>query len=98
VAACLSIVLQGSVVISEDRFIELFPDAGGYRFLIDTMAVADPASSASLWTRQLEDRGFESIPAWERLNEFNSVQNTYLGIFSTLVGLACCSERRGLGS
>jgi len=91
-------VLQGSLVIAEDRFIELFPDASGYRFfLIDSMIGTDPVSSASLWTRQLEDRGFELIPAWERLNEFNSVQNTYLGIFSTLGGLGLLLGTAGLG-
>jgi ABC-type antimicrobial peptide transport system permease subunit len=45
----------------------------------------------------LEDRGFELIPAWERLNEFNSVQNTYLGIFSTLGGLGLLLGTAGLG-
>lgn len=93
-------VLQGSVVIDEDRFVELFPDNGGYRFfLLDTTPEAqpDPSAATALWTRQLEDRGFELIPTWERLNEFNSVQNTYLGIFSTLGGLGLLLGTAGLG-
>jgi ABC-type lipoprotein release transport system permease subunit len=91
-------VLQGSVIVHEDRFIELFPDTGGYRFfLLDAPPGTDPAPAAARWSRQLEDRGFELEPAWERLNAFNRVQNTYLGIFSTLGGLGVLLGTAGLG-
>ena len=91
-------VLQGSIVIEEAAFIRLFPDSGGYRyFLVDALSGSDAAAVPGQWTRQLEDRGFELIPAWERLNEFNSVQNTYLGIFSTLGGLGLLLGTVGLG-
>ncbi len=91
-------VLQGSIVIDENHFIDLFPDAGGYRFfLLDAEPGADGATAAALWSRQLEDRGFELLPTWVRLNEFNSVQNTYLGIFSTLGGLGLLLGTAGLG-
>jgi hypothetical protein len=91
-------VLQGSVVIDERQFTNLFPDAGGYRFfLLDARPEVDASAAAALWTRQLEDRGFELQPTWKRLNEFNGVQNTYLGIFSTLGGLGLLLGTAGLG-
>lgn len=91
-------VLQGSVVIDENHFTTLFPDAGGYRFfLLDPSPGEDSAAAASLWSRQLEDRGFALQPAWKRLDEFNGVQNTYLGIFSTLGGLGLLLGTAGLG-
>lgn len=80
-------ILQGSLMISEENFIELLPDAGGYSFfLVDGDAEKlDPV--ATQMTRMFGDRGLEMRPAAERLDEFNAVQNTYLSIFSTLGGL-----------
>lgn len=81
-------ILQGSLVIDEDRFIEFFPDAGGYQFfLVDGGAVEELEPVASQMTRMFGDLGLEMRPAAHRLNEFNAVQNTYLSIFSTLGGL-----------
>ena len=47
-------------------------------------------------TRMLGDRGLEMNPAYQRLNEFNAVQNTYLSIFSTLGGLGLLLGTVGL--
>ena len=44
----------------------------------------------------LEDRGMEWVPAAQRLNDFNAVQNTYLSIFSTLGGLGLLLGTVGL--
>jgi ABC-type lipoprotein release transport system permease subunit len=82
-------ILQGSLMISEKNFTEKFPSAAGYRvFLMDAM----PAGLA----RTLEDKGFEAVPAWRRLAEFSSVENTYLGIFQALGGLGLLLGSVGL--
>ena len=90
-------VLQGSVLISEKTFIEKFPDAGGFKiFLLDAPSAAEGERTVKTLSRMLEDRGFAAMLAWERLAEFNAVQNTYLSIFSTLGGLGVLLGTVGL--
>ena len=82
-------ILQGNLVIAEKRFVEHFPDCGGYRiFLIDAL----PAGLA----RTLENQGFAVMPAWRRLAEFLEVENTYLAIFQALGGLGLLLGSFGL--
>ncbi|MCB1236113.1 MAG: ABC transporter permease, partial [Verrucomicrobiae bacterium] len=90
-------ILQGCLVIDEAAFVSQFPDAGGYRyFLLDAPSPEAAAPVAEQLTRMLGDRGLQMLPAWERLNEFNAVQNTYLSIFSTLGGLGLLLGTVGL--
>lgn len=90
-------ILQGSIVIPESAFIRFFPDSGGYRyFLLDAEPRKGAAPAAEKLTRMLGDRGLEMIPAGQRLDEFNAVQNTYLSIFSTLGGLGLLLGTIGL--
>lgn len=88
-------VLQGNIVIAEKAFLDVFPSISGYRFLLVTDNSPEKQAAAQL-TRQLEDRGLEMVPAWRRLNEFNAVQNTYLGMFSLLGGLGLVLATVGL--
>jgi ABC-type antimicrobial peptide transport system permease subunit len=48
-------------------------------------------------SRALQDAGLELTPAAQRLNEFNAVQNTYLGTFQILGGLGLLLGSAGLG-
>lgn len=90
-------ILQGSIVIDEQAFIAEFPNAGGYQyFLVDTRSETAREELPDRLGRMLGDRGLELIPAWQRLNEFNAVQNTYLSIFSTLGGLGLLLGTIGL--
>ncbi len=90
-------ILQGSAVISEAAFESLFPGTGGYRFLLVDAPPETAAATGQLLTRLLENRGLSMVPAAERLNEFNAVQNTYLRIFSALGGLGLILSTAGLG-
>ena len=82
-------ILQGSLVIAEKRFVEHFPDCGGYRvFLIDGL----PDGVA----RTLENQGVTVVLAWRRLAELLEVENTYLAIFQTLGGLGLLLGSVGL--
>lgn len=90
-------LLQGSLLISEQNFIEFFPDAGGYQFfLLDGDSTEALSPIAADLTRMLGDLGLEMRPAADKLNEFNAVQNTYLSIFSTLGGLGIILGTVGL--
>jgi ABC-type antimicrobial peptide transport system permease subunit len=90
-------VLQGSLLISEENFLQRFPSGSGYQvFLVD----APPAGAAAVndtLTRALEDVGMDLAPAPERLAAFNSVENTYLSIFAVLGGLGLLLGSVGLG-
>lgn len=90
-------ILQGNIVIPESAFIEQFPSSGGYQYFLLDLENPDASDAlAGQLTRMLGDRGLELIPAWQRLNEFNAVQNTYLSIFSTLGGLGLLLGTVGL--
>jgi len=90
-------ILQGSLLISEEHFVELFPLSGGYRaFLMDAPS-ARAAEVAATLSRALQDRGLEVVPAWQRLAQFMAVENTYLGIFQVLGGLGLLLGSVGLG-
>lgn len=90
-------ILQGSLVIDEERFTEFFPSSAGYRaFLIDApWERADEVARAL--SRALQDKGFEVVPTTQRLAEFMAVENTYLAIFQSLGGLGLLLGSVGLG-
>jgi hypothetical protein len=97
VAAVANSILQGSLIIDEGEFTRHFPGESGHRlFLLDTPGNSAAQVSAAL-SRALQDVGLELTPAAQRLNEFNAVQNTYLGTFQILGGLGLLLGSTGLG-
>ncbi len=86
VAAVKGSILQGAVLISQERFVQHYPSEGGTRaFLID----ASPGSAKNISERltyALQDYGLELTATTSRLADFNAVQNTYLSIFQMLGG------------
>lgn len=107
-------LLQGSLLISEQDFRTHFPTVSGYRyFLLDTSdgirgsqgagdataAVGEAESSvvAGLETA-LSDQGFDARPSTVLLEQFMSVQNTYLSAFQSLGGLGLLLGTAGLGA
>jgi len=97
VGAVANSILQGSLIIDEAEFVKRFPNESGYRmFLIDAPSNSVRQVSAGL-SRALQDVGLELTPTAERLNEFNAVQNTYLGTFQVLGGLGLLLGSAGLG-
>ncbi len=95
VGAIENSILQGTVIIAEDRFVERFPSEAGHRLLlIDTPAgAASKARKALEAAPALRKLGLDVTPAAERLAAFLTVKNTYLTIFQVLGGLGL-----GLGS
>lgn len=101
VGAVANSILQGSLVIAEERFVQRFPNEAGYRmFLIDAPSNAGKEGTGELaatLSRALRDNGLEAMSAQERLAAFNAVQNTYLGTFQMLGGLGLLLGTFGLG-
>jgi len=90
-------ILQGSILISEEDFLRLYPSESGYRmFLIDT-----PPDKAQLVAKDLAkalaDEGFEAQSAAARLAEYNAVANTYLSTFQALGAFGVLLGSLGLG-
>lgn len=78
-------LFQGSLLISEDNFMRLFPNQGGYRaFLVET---PDAAAAAALLNREYGRQGMEAMPSLERLRAFHAVERAYLAMFLVLGGL-----------
>lgn len=90
-------VLQGNLIVAESELIRRFPGETGHReFLVETPQGRESAVSATL-SRSLQDVGFEASPTWERLAQFNAVQNTYLDTFQLLGGLGLLLGSAGFG-
>ena len=97
VGAVANSILQGNLLIDESAFIKRFPNESGYRmFLLDAPSNKVVEVSATL-SRALQDVGLELTPTVQRLNQFNAVQNTYLGTFQILGGLGLLLGSAGLG-
>lgn len=97
IGAVANSILQGQLLIDEAEFVKRFPNESGYRmFLIDAPSNTAAQVSATL-SRALQDVGLELTPTAVRLNQFNAVQNTYLGTFQVLGGLGLLLGSVGLG-
>ncbi|MCK5135919.1 MAG: ABC transporter permease [Bacteroidales bacterium] len=89
-------IFQGNVIISNDRFLEQFPESSGtHIFLIDG-EVADTALIRTELNRGMRDFGWDMQMSATRLAEFNSVTNTYLSIFLVLGALGLLLGTFGL--
>lgn len=91
-------ILQGSLIIDQQAFEQLFPSTSGYRMmLVDVPAAQDADETASVLREVLVDEGATVTPTNERLAEYNRVQNTYLAVFQSLGGLGVLLGALGLG-
>lgn len=90
-------ILQGKLLIDEKAFLARYPDAAGYRFFLVDAPKGKEKQISELLTGQLEQRGMALEPAKSRLEAFQTVQNTYIGIFTVLGGLGVLLGTVGLG-
>jgi len=97
VGALSGSILQGDLLIDEQRFQQRFPSESGHRaFLVDTPTAMAPELAASMM-KSLADVGLELEPTSERLAQLDAVQNTYLVVFQVLGGLGLLIGSLGLG-
>ena len=97
VAMFRSSILQGSLLICDEAFVERFPSEAGFRlFLIDAPEDKIETTMDKLSLR-LRDFGLELTRSKERLIAFSEVEHTYLSIFQMLGGLGLILGSVGLG-
>ncbi len=97
VGAVVNSVLQGNLLIDEKVFNELYPSESGHRILWVDVEPGRAAAVEKVLVRALTDNGLEMTSMTQRLDQFNAVQNTYLGTFQVLGGLGLLLGSAGLG-
>ena len=97
VALLKSSIFQSEILISEKQFIKHFPKESGYSyFLIDSKQHQAPDLSQK-FEEQLADYGADTKSTVETIENYHSVENTYLSTFQTLGGLGLLLGTTGLG-
>ena len=81
-------IFQGRVLISMENFYKLYPDSVGTNIILFQADKTDTNEIIKKLTRSLAAYGLNLQTTSDRLNEFNSVQNTYLAVFLALGGIA----------
>jgi putative ABC transport system permease protein len=90
-------VFQGNVIVSVDNFLKHFPaTSGSDLFLIDTELNSDDTISEDI-AFAFRDFGWEMQTTTSKLEEFNTIQNTYLRIFFLMGALGMLLGTIGLG-
>jgi putative ABC transport system permease protein len=102
VGALRDSVLQGELIMGEERFVSLFPQQQGYRlFLIEAPGVRtleEAQAFAGAVERELQPFGLDATVTSERLAAFHRVENTYLSTFQALGGLGLLLGTIGLAT
>jgi len=91
-------VFQGVLLMSDDNFRRLYSDRKGYEYFLIEVPPADADDLSGILETGLNDFGFDAEPVAKRLDDFLSVQNTYLSTFQTLGGLGLLLGTLGLAT
>ncbi|MFG0335025.1 MAG: FtsX-like permease family protein [Maioricimonas sp. JB049] len=91
-------VFQGVLLMSEERFLKLFPDEAGFEYFLIEVEPDRATELANLLESRLGDYGFDVERVADRLASFLAVQNTYLSTFQTLGGLGLLLGTLGLAT
>ena len=98
VAALSDSIFQSELLMSEAKFLRLFPDQEGYGLLLVDAPADRVAAISDAIERGLTDYGADAIGTADRLAEFHRVENTYLSTFQTLGGLGLLLGTVGLAA
>jgi ABC-type antimicrobial peptide transport system permease subunit len=98
VAALDDSLFQGELIVSEENFLQLFPDSEGYGFFLLSVPAGKEQAVARTLEESLSDYGFSVQPAEARLAAFHKVENTYLATFRALGGLGLVLGTVGLAA
>lgn len=90
-------IFQGNIIVSEEAFIQKYPSISGYRIFLADISPENKESAANDLSWALQDLGLDIVFTSDRLEEFNSVQNTYLSIFLILGSFGLLLGSFGLG-
>ncbi|MFO0867860.1 MAG: FtsX-like permease family protein [Pirellulales bacterium] len=91
-------VLQGNLLVDEQRFTRLFPEAAGYQFFLGRVRQGNLAEITQLLEARLGDEGLDITDSRTRLAGFLAVQNTYLSTFQSLGALGLLLGTFGLAT
>lgn len=89
-------VFQGSFLVDEEAFLELFPAQEGYSLFL-AEAEGDLQDIRATLQKATADRGSTIMLTKERLEGFHGVENTYIAIFHVLGGLGLILGSAGIG-
>lgn len=90
-------VFQGNLLISESNFRKHFPSINTSRLMLIDMQENKKSEVSNQISQYLQDYGIDISSTAERLNQFNSVSNTYLSVFMILGGLGLLIGTIGMG-
>jgi ABC-type lipoprotein release transport system permease subunit len=89
-------VFQNGLLMSEKRFLELYPGHEGYNFFLLRVPPEQMNEVKELLQLALADRGFAVTATRDRLEAYLAVENTYLSTFQALGGLGLLLGTLGL--
>ena len=89
-------VLQGSLLISEVDFKQVFPHISGYRFFLVDPGTSDVTQVSNLLEDRLGEQGLDLQSADQILADLLAVQNTYIKAFQSLGALGLLLGTFGL--
>ena len=90
-------IFQGNILISDNLFRIYYPSVGGSKIMLLDGAFSQKQAIGDEMEQIFRDYGIVVTPADQRLDDFNSVQNTYLSVFMLLGGLGVIIGTFGLG-
>jgi putative ABC transport system permease protein len=90
-------IFQGNILISDSLFRIYYPSAGGSKVMLVDGSFSKRQAISDELEQVFRDYGMVVTPTSQRLDEFNSVQNTYLSVFMLLGGLGVIIGTFGLG-
>ncbi len=90
-------ILQGSLLVSEQDFKQLFPHISGYRYFLATEQQAD-GTTRSILENRFRDQGLDMQSTQSLLEELLAVQNTYISAFQSLGALGLLLGTFGLAT
>ncbi len=92
-------IFQGSLLVSEDDLVRVFPDTSGYQMFLIGAAKPDRAIAAGkLLETRFRDEGWDARFCRTLLDELLAVQNTYLSTFQMLGALGLLLGTFGLAA
>lgn len=90
-------IFQSELLISEENFTTYFPSQSGYRYFLIQTPPEDAEAVTQVLENVLRDHGFDVTSTAEKLDNFRTVENTYLSTFQTLGGFGLLLGTLGLG-
>lgn len=88
--------LQGELIVSEQNFIDLFPERVGAQFFLIECPPSEIETLQSLLERDLRPYGFDAATTAARIESYHAVENTYLSTFQALGGFGLLLGTFGL--